>query len=407
MIDLIREIGQTLNHNKLRLSLTGFAVAWGIFMLIVLLSLANGLVNGFQENMMTRDTNSLTIWGGATSRPWRGLKEGRSITLKDHDINRIETDRNAPVRNVTATVRNGNVNFSSLTETLTDGYIGVFPEMKEYEGIKMLYGRFINNNDMAKKRRVLVMRKAEAEKLFGSATDAVGKTVEGDSLAWTIIGIYDHRWRSQIYTPYTTAMSLAGNTGDVGSLYVELNEVSNEEQATEAETSVRRVLSSSHEFDPDDENAVWINNRFTDAIAASKAMNILVYTMWIIGILTLLSGIVGVSNIMFVSVRERTHEIGIRRALGARPINILTQVVLESVAITTLFGYIGIVLGTVVMGFISKMIGDSLDMIKNPSVNLSTAFEVTAVLIIAGALAGIFPALKATKVKPVEALRDE
>lgn len=407
MTDLIREIAQTMRHNKLRLALTGFAVAWGIFMLIVLLSLANGLVNGFQEHMIKRDTNSLTIWGGQTSRAWHGLKEGRFITLKDHDIERIETDRDAPVKSVAASVSNDTVSFSSITDVISGGYMGVFPSNREFDGAEIIAGRFINDRDMARRRRVLVISRQNAEKLFESADKAVGQTVTGMGLAWTIVGVYEHRWRSGSYAPYTTAMALDGNTGEVGSLQVELHSISSIPEGEAAENAVRGALARSHEFDPEDENAVWINNRFTDAANTAQAMNILVYAMWIIGILTLLSGIVGVSNIMFVSVRERTHEIGIRRAIGARPSNILVQVVLESVAVTTLFGYIGIVLGTIVMGIISHIIGNSLEMISNPSVDLKTAFEVTGVLIVAGALAGLFPAIKATKVRPVEALRDE
>lgn len=407
MTDLIREIAQTMRHNKLRLALTGFAVAWGIFMLIVLLSLANGLVNGFQEHMIKRDTNSLTIWGGQTSRAWHGLKEGRFITLKDRDIERIETDRDAPVKSVAASVRNDTVSFSSITDVISGGYMGVFPSNREFDGAEIIAGRFINDRDMAHRRRVLVISRQNAEKLFESADKAIGQTVTGMGLAWTIVGVYEHRWRSGSYAPYTTAMALDGNTGEVGSLQVELRSISSIPEGEAAENAVRGALARSHEFDPEDENAVWINNRFTDAANTAQAMNILVYAMWIIGILTLLSGIVGVSNIMFVSVRERTHEIGIRRAIGARPSNILVQVVLESVAVTTLFGYIGIVLGTIVMGVISHIIGNSLEMISNPSVDLKTAFEVTGVLIVAGALAGLFPAIKATKVRPVEALRDE
>lgn len=407
MTDLIREIAQTMRHNKLRLALTGFAVAWGIFMLIVLLSLANGLVNGFQEHMIKRDTNSLTIWGGQTSRAWHGLKEGRFITLKDHDIERIETDRDAPVKSVAASVSNDTVRFSTITDVISGGYMGVFPSNREFDGAEIIAGRFINDRDMARRRRVLVISRQNAEKLFESADKAVGQTVTGMGLAWTIVGVYEHRWRSGSYAPYTTAMALDGNTGEVGSLQVELHSISSIPEGEAAENAVRGALARSHEFDPEDENAVWINNRFTDAANTAQAMNILVYAMWIIGILTLLSGIVGVSNIMFVSVRERTHEIGIRRAIGARPSNILVQVVLESVAVTTLFGYIGIVLGTIVMGVISHIIGNSLEMISNPSVDLKTAFEVTGVLIVAGALAGLFPAIKATKVRPVEALRDE
>lgn len=178
------------------------------------------------------------------------------------------------------------------------------------------------------------------------------------------------------------------------------------EDGDNAEKELRGTLAKAHDFDPDDESALWVWNQFSQGLKGLSAMNILNMSIWILGLLTLLSGVVGISNIMFVSVKERTHEIGIRRAIGAKPRTILIQIIAESVAITTLFGYIGIVLGTVASQLLDMGIGDT-DFIKNPTVSLATAIEVTVVLIVAGALAGLFPALKSLKVKPVEALRDE
>lgn len=406
MTDLIREIAQTLGHNKLRMALTGFAVAWGIFMLIVLLSLANGIVNAFEDEMMNRDSNLLTVWGGQTDRAWRGLKDGRVITLEERDMTAIGKDRETPAILVTATISNDSVTFTAGEETITGGYDGVAPEARFYDDIKLSAGRFINSLDMKLKRRALVIEHDNAVKVFGSDSAAIGRTMTGMGLAWTVVGVYDHRRRTGNFVPFATASALAGNTGDVQNINVEIAGITTQQEGVAAEQALRNVLARRHEFDPDDENAVWIWNRFNNRLDSVSVMNLLVGAMWTIGILTLISGIVGVSNIMFVSVRERTHEIGIRRALGARPRNILTQVVLESVAVTTLFGYIGIVAGTIVMGALSAVVGD-MEMMKNPSVDLATAFQVTAVLIVAGALAGLFPAIKATKVRPVEALRDE
>lgn len=259
---------------------------------------------------------------------------------------------------------------------------------------------------MEQKRRALVIDSREATRIFGSDSAAVGSVMNSMGLAWEIVGVYSHRWRGTSYVPFATALSLTGNSTTVGEISVELDGISSLEQGEAAEQSVKEVLSRTHSFDPGDPNAVWIWNRFSDRVSSNDMMNVLIYSMWIIGILTLLSGIVGVSNIMFVSVRERTHEIGIRRAIGAKPRTILLQIVLESVTITTLFGYIGIVLGTVLMAFL-KPILTNMEMFSNPVISLSMAFEVTGVLVAAGALAGLFPALKATKVKPVEALRDE
>ena len=193
---------------------------------------------------------------------------------------------------------------------------------------------------------------------------------------------------------------------DYGMISVDLKGLKNEEDALNAEKKVRNTLAVNHTFDPDDNNAVYINNYFTSALQTKKAMGILDMCVWVLGILTLLSGIVGISNIMFVTVKERTHEIGIRRAIGAKPSKILTQIITESIAITLIFGYIGIFLGTVVTQVIATLMGNN-EVFRNPTVSMTIALEVTFVLILAGTVAGLFPALKALKVKPVEALRDE
>lgn len=387
------------------MALTGFAVAWGIFMLIVLLSLANGIINAFSYNMLTADSNSMTVWGGYTAKAWHGFKEGRMIQLKDRDMPRLKEENGSQIRSVIASISNDTVTFTHNSDAVT-GYTGVFPEQVRQTGIEMIAGRFINETDMNHNRKVLVIDRKNAETLFGSAEAAINKRLNGLGLSWLIVGVYEHRWRDGIFIPYNTASALDGNTGDVGSIVIETNGLNTIEEGTNVENNVKSTLARMHEFDPTDDGAVWIWNRFNDRLNAQSVMGILIAAMWVIGVFTLLSGIVGVSNIMFVSVRERTHEIGIRRAIGAKRRHILTQVVLESVAVTTMFGYIGIVLGTLVMGFISKMVGN-LEMMRNPSVNLSTAAAVTVILIIAGGLAGLFPAIKATKVKPVEALRDE
>ncbi len=199
---------------------------------------------------------------------------------------------------------------------------------------------------------------------------------------------------------------MASDKEDLRQLSVDLKDVHTEEDGNSAEEGVRKTLAENHNFDEKDENAVYISNYFTNTLRSKNGLAILDTCVWVLGILTLLTGIVGISNIMFVTVRERTHEIGIRRAIGARPRQILSQVIVESVAITVLFGYIGIVLGTAVSQIIAKLIGDDGPLL-NPTVSLSIAMEVTLVLVVAGALAGLFPAMKALKIKPVEALRDE
>jgi len=408
VFDLIREIKQTLQHNKLRTALTGFAVAWGIFMLIVLLGMGNGVINSFKENALTPGSQKIKIWGGRTSKPYHGYREGRNIPLKNADMGRIEKENSKFVEETTAVIFGPSSTLSSGRYSCTGSYQGVFPsQIKPDVRYDSIHGREFNSKEMSENAKVVVIPKQSADILFPpDGKNALGKYINMDGLAFKVVGVYESRHNRTIFIPYSTARMLAGNDDNPGSLSVMLNNLKTAEEGDEAEKALRQTLAKAHDFDPDDDSALWMWNLFSQSMKGLSAMNILNMSIWILGLLTLLSGIVGISNIMFVSVKERTHEIGIRRAIGAKPRSVLVQIIAESVAITTLFGYIGIVTGTIVTQILNNIFGDT-DFLKNPTVNLSVAIEVTVVLIIAGALAGLFPALKALKVKPVEALRDE
>lgn len=294
---------------------------------------------------------------------------------------------------------------STPTTYVQAGYQGVYPSALGLERLEMKQGRFINDDDMKKLAKVVVLPQTYAEQLFPpDGSKALGSRVTIQSLSFLVVGVYGDKWRRNIYIPYTTARSLTNDKDNVGQMTLVLKGVSTEDEATDIEDNLRGTMAATHEFSPQDESAVWIWNAVKQNLTVQGGMNILGLSVWILGLLTLLSGIIGISNIMFVSVKERTHEIGIRRAIGAKPRNILVQILTESIVITTLFGYIGIVLGTVLVAVI-RSIGD--EMTASMKVDLGLAFQVTMVLIASGALAGLFPALKALKVKPVEALRDE
>lgn len=406
MFDLIREIGQTLRNNKLRTSLTGFSVAWGIFMLIILLGMSRGVFNSFQEGMSSQSTASIQVWSGNTGKPYKGYKEGRYIPLKEDDTKAVERDNSHTVHNASAVIYGPSSTISTRHDYISNYYQGVYPNELEMRGRKIKSGRFINDKDLEERRKVMVLAERNAAQLFPDGSDPIGQFVTFNGLSFKIIGIYTTRWGQDTYIPYTTAAMLAGNTDEIGSMVVELQNVSSLEDGEAVEKGVRTTLAAQHNFDPEDDSAVWIWNRFTQNITMNQGLNILNIAIWLIGLFTMLSGIIGVSNIMFVSVRERTHEIGIRRAIGAKPRNILVQIIMESVAITALFGYIGVFLGICVTEGLSAAFEDS-DFLTNPTVDINIAVQVTIVLIIAGCLAGLFPALKALKVKPVEALRTE
>lgn len=409
MFDLISEISQTMRNNKLRTGLTGFAVAWGIFMLIILLGLSNGIFNGFEEQSTKRDLNTIQIWSGSTTMPYKGYNKGRRIRLMADDVVKLEASGNKYIGSVMTTKYIDSAKVASETEYVANGVDGVFPQAKKNLWVDMADGRWINRADIDGKRKSMVISKKTAKILFKTDSAVVGRRVKALGLSWQIVGVYSREWNEDDnFIPFTTAMALSGTDNRVWSLNVLTQGVTDEAGGEEAEAAIRRELARIHNFNPDDPGAVNMWNRFTNYLQSRDGLGILNIAVWLIGIFTLLSGIVGVSNIMFVSVRERTHEIGIRRAIGAKRRQILTQIILESVSITTLFGYMGIIAGMAVMEVVKVIIsGMDESPFGNVSVNLSLALEVTAVLIVAGALAGLFPALKATKVKPVEALRDE
>lgn len=409
MIDLFIEILQTLQHNKLRTALTGLAVAWGIFMLIVLLGMGNGVTNAFKENAMSPGSQRIAVWGGRTSKPYHGHKDGRRIKLKKNDMTTVADEHDDFVDDITTTLYGASGSISAGTNSISESFVGVFPTQLELGNTdsEMVEGRFINDKDMATKAKVVVLPTTYASQLFPpDGKNALGQRINIGKISFKVIGIYKAGWNRSIYIPFNTARMLTGNNNEIDNMSIMLKNLKTESDGENAEKSIKETLASIHDFDPEDESAVWIWNQFSQGLKGLAAMNILNLSIWILGLLTLLSGVVGISNIMFVSVKERTHEIGIRRAIGAKPRSILTQIIAESVAITTLFGYIGILSGTLTTQVLNSCFSD-VEFLKNPSVSLSIAIEVTIVLIIAGALAGLFPAIKALKVKPVEALRDE
>lgn len=409
MIDLFLEIKQTLSHNKVRTALTGITITWGIFMLIVLLSVARGVTNSFNSNMMQNNSARINISSGRTSIPYHGNREGRRIKMKDSDLTTVPEQNSRYAEDATSRLSGGG-KLTSTAAQVSQSYSGVYPsEFLPSRHGDIIAGRFINDRDMQQKSKVMVIPLYYARQLFPPVGDnALGKHISCNGLSFLIIGVYESEWNREVYIPFTTARMMASDSEDLGTIRINLRNVHTEEDGTAAEDGIRNTLAAIHDFDPDDSNALYIYNYFNNSLTARKALTILDTCVWILGILTLLTGIVGISNIMFVTVRERTHEIGIRRAIGAKPLKILTQIITESVAITVIFGYIGIVIGTAFAQLIAFFVGKMPDSpLENPTVSIGIALEVTAVLIVAGVISGLFPALKALKIKPVEALRDE
>ncbi len=414
MVDLIQEIYGTIMRNKLRTALTGFSVAWGIFMLIVLLGAGNGLIHAFEGQSEGMMMNSMKIFPGFTSKPYKGFKEGRSISLDESD--RLLTERAFPNHVIAtgATVSKSDAYLAYGKETVSIGIDGVFPNYPELEAVKVKEGRFINQRDMQERRKVIVLHEKTAKILFPS-TQPLGKYLNSNGVAYQVVGIYtdQNSFSPTALIPFTT-LQVVYNKGDsIDNLIFSTKGLTDEATNEAFEQDYRKTIGGNKHFAPDDDGAIWIWNRFTQYLQQQSAASVLHIAIWVIGIFTLLSGIVGVSNIMLITVRERTHEFGIRKALGAKPMSILWLIISESVTITTFFGYIGMVAGIAVTEYMNQVAGKqtmdagpfSVTVFENPTVDMGIAIQATLTLIIAGTLAGLFPARKAVRIRPIEALR--
>ena len=421
MRDVFTEIWESVRRNKLRTTLTGFAVSWGIFMLIVLLGAGNGLMNSFMMGGSGFSTNSVSVGGGWTSKPYDGYRQGRRIKLDDGDIAATASEAFADhVEAVTATV--GTSATVSLGKKSFSGYIdGQYPAIQEMSKIEIRAGRFLNDKDIAEKRKVVVLPENTAENLLEngqSAASLIGRNVKIGSLAFTVVGISkSDRMRNDnlLYAPFTTVKTVYGKGQEIGGITFSTKNLRTEADNEDFERRYKAVINQRHHAAPDDERAIWVWNRAHQDVQMQKGRGILSTALWIIGLFTLLGGIVGVSNIMLITVKERTHEFGIRKAIGASPWSITKLIIAESVSITAFFGYLGMFLGMLACTILDKTLGqatmavgdEQIAMLVNPTVGLDTALEATLVLIIAGTIAGLFPARRAAQVRPIEALRSE
>ena len=420
MRDILTEIWATARRNKLRTTLTGFAVAWGIFMLIFLLGAGNGLINATQQNSNRYLNTSMVIFGGQTSKAHKGLKEGRKIELNDRDMEITQERFSDNVEEVGAELDHGNTTMSHGKEYTAANISGVYPNDYIINKRDMIYGRFINKIDIRDRRKSIVISDDMAKELSptGNVEDMLGQIVRMEDLAFHIVGIYQvdkSMMGTDAFIPFTTYRTIY-NVGDkTGNIVFSFKGLETEQQNEAFEQRYRANLNGNHGAAPDDEEAVWIWNRFTQAMQMNTGMGMLRTALWIVGIFTLLSGIVGVSNIMLITVKERTHEFGIRKAIGATPWSILRLIIIESIIITTFFGYIGMVLGIAANEYMNATIGNmkvdsglfTTTMFVNPTVGLDVCINATLLMVVAGTIAGLVPARKAAHVRPIEALRAE
>ena len=419
MRELIKEIWSTSKRNKLRTSLTGFAVAWGIFMLIFLLGAGNGLINAQLQQSTRFLANSMRVFPGETSKAYKGLKEGRSITLNDRDILISNQTYGQYVDDVGGRLEQYNVNINyGDNYVASQSLVGVAPTHPKIDKTELIAGRFINEIDMKDQRKNVVLSRSQAKELCKDYRSLVGKNVKISNLNFQVVGIYkddESRNNTDAFTAYSTVKIIYAKGDDAGSLEFTIKNLKTREDNKQFEKNYRASINNNHQAAPDDDRTIWLWNRYVDNIQMNQGIAIMQTALWIVGLFTLLSGIVGVSNIMLITVKERTREFGVRKAIGAKPWSILKLIITESIIITSFFGYIGMVCGVAANEIMDATIGHTTvdtglfkaAMFVNPTVGLGTCIGATIAIVIAGTIAGLIPAIKAARIRPIEALRAE
>ncbi len=414
MRELLLEIWTSMRRNKLRTFLTGFSVAWGIFMLVILLGSGNGLKNGVLSNFGNYAVNSINLYGGRTSKAYKGYQKGRRIRMRNSDLEILR--REFPEIDQVA----ANAWYNTQTVTYNGEFTSAFPcgslpNTAAIEGIKLSAGRFIDEIDIAQRRKTMVIDEPMRRVLFKGA-DPLGKQIELGGSMFTVIGIQQgdaQRNSSVCYIPLTTGqLVFKANDPEVNNIIITVQGIKTDETMANFEKRLLRRLAAEHRFAPDDKSAIWIDNtmeQYKNIMVVFAGINLFV---WIIGLGTLLAGIVGVSNIMLVTITERTAEFGIRKALGAKPVRIIRLILTESVCITAAFGYMGLVSGVAIMEIVNRYLvtpqqtaDGTLSIFLDPTLDLGVAVSATIVLVAAGLIAGYVPARRAARLKTIDALR--
>lgn len=407
-----QEVFETISKNKLRTFLTGVSVASGIFILVILLGVSVGFQNGIESQFQNDAENIIEIYPGLTSIDYKGFNEGRRIQLKndDYDLAKKGSETKIEFASPMYQIFAGLISYKN--ESGSYRVEGVQPDYQFLEKADIIEGRFLNTNDLENKEKYAVIGNRAKKDLFGSQSP-IGKFIKISGLNFKVVGVFTDpggdREETRVYVPISTAQIVFGAGTDIRSMGFTLPKESDYDQALKQSSAfaarIENLLKTKLIIDPRDESALRINNN----IENTKEIYLLISAMrlffWAVGIATLLAGIIGVSNIMLIIVKERTKEIGIRKALGAEPLSIVGMILHESIFVTTVSGLFGLIFGLVLLEVVGPFI--ELDFIKNPSVNFSIAVSTLILLIAAGAIAGFFPAWRGARIKPIDALRDE
>ncbi|CAM4055135.1 ABC transporter permease [Gillisia limnaea] len=415
MFDIERwqEIFETISKNKLRTFLTGLSVASGIFILVILLGIGEGMRNGISREFEQDAANVMYVYTGVTSKEYKGLNPGRQITMKNDDYGYISSKYNDELEYKSSIYRiwSGLVNYK--TESGSYRVEGVWPDYQFLENASMTNGRYINYTDQENFEKVVVIGNKVKTDLFKNGENPIGEYLQISNINFKVIGVFTdpggEREETRVFLPLSTAQLVFGGGNEIRNLSFTLEKKDNFKEAlAESEqftAEVSTYLKEKHTIAPDDISAVNINNSLENAKRFYDLMDMIKFFFWGVGICTIIAGVVGVSNIMLIIVKERTKEIGIRKALGAEPVSIIVMVLHESIFITTIAGFVGLIFSLALLEFIGPMI--ETQYITNPSINFAVALSTVFILILAGAIAGFFPAWRAARIKPIVALRDE
>ena len=422
MRDTFHEIFSTLRQNKLRTALTGFSVAWGIFLLIALLGAGNGVLNALLGNTSMMDS-SMTMFAQRTTKAYDGYEKGRYFQFDTRDVDVLNDESLFEMVDEVSPRIN---QFDSLYvgDYYTNGYIfGVYPLLKDIDKIEMVSGRFINSADINENRKSIVIGSTDAESILGKGaklSNLVGTWVRLGQFSYQVVGVYksDESMGASyatVYVPYTTLSKIYQKGNEIQQIMFSFHGMETDEESAAFEEKYRRFVNNNHFAAPDDKGTVYFYNHLQSSRQIGKVIKIIRTSLWILGFLSLISGIVGISNIMLITVKERTHEFGIRKAIGAKPGSIMKLIITESIVITAFFGYLGMILGLAANQIMDLTMSDKpidagiaqVTMFVNPYVGVDVAVKATILLIVAGTFAGMIPAWKASKVKPIEALRAE
>ena len=408
--DTWQEIYGSIRKNKLRTSITIIGVLWGIFLLVVLLGAARGLENSFNRAFGNFATNSVFVWTQSTDTPFKGFQKGRRFRLTFNDIEVLKKEYSDEIKLLAPRNQTRNLiikDFKSGTFQIS----GDYPVLDEIQKKKLIYGRFINQNDILRGAKICVIADGIYKQLFDKGVNPLGEYVKINDISYKIVGVYDDAAEAigidgeTAYIPFTTFQKVYNRANKIDWMMITANEGVDIKQMAQ---DILLTLKNLHKVHPDDNRAFGsfnLGDRIGKVTGFIKGMQFLT---WFVGIATLIAGVFAIGNILLITVKERTKEIGIRRAIGARPIEIRRQVILESVFLTTIAGMLGIVFGALVLYAIDSWIGQGDDAILvNPTVNIPIILLAFVILVVLGTLIGLIPAYMATIIKPIEALREE